>query len=149
MIIIFVTVVTVATDLAIAVVVGVVMASLAFAWQTAKNINADEINNDDNSKEYIIRGPLFFGSSTAFKTLFTPANDPQNIIIDFKNSRVSDHSAIDAIKFIAEQYTRLGKTLHLRHLSQECKSLIGKAGSMIEVNMIEDPQYRVATDLLE
>jgi SulP family sulfate permease len=149
LIIITVTLVTVATDLAIAVVVGVVMASLVFAWQTAKNIYAEEHINKDGSKEYIIHGPLFFGSCTKFKTLFSPKSDSQDVIIDFKGSRVSDHSAIDAIKYIVEQYKRSGKTLHLRHLSLECKSLLGKAGNMIEINMLEDPDYHVATDKLD
>jgi len=149
LIIITVTLVTVATDLAIAVVVGVVMASLVFAWQTAKNIYAEEHINKDGSKEYIIHGPLFFGSCTKFKTLFSPKSDSQDVIIDFKGSRVADHSAIDAIKYIVEQYKRSGKTLHLRHLSFECKSLLGKAGNMVEINMLEDPDYHVATDKLD
>ena len=146
LIIVIVTAVTVATDLAIAVVIGVIMASLVFAWQTAKDIHAEEKNIDDQSKEYIIHGPLFFGSSTKFKSLFSPKVDPQDVIIDFKHSRVADHSAIDAIKFIANQYTQNGKTLHLRHLSLACKSLLGKAGNMVEINMLEDPDYLVATD---
>jgi len=144
LIIIVVTGVTVATDLAIAVIVGVIMASLVFAWQTAKNIYAEEHITEGDSKEYIIHGPLFFGSSTGFKSLFSPNSDPNDVIIDFKYSRVADHSAIDAIKFIADQYTVLGKKLHLRHLSIECKSLLGKAGNMVEVNMLEDPDYFVA-----
>jgi len=146
LIIIVVTAVTVATDLAIAVVIGVIMASLVFAWQTAKNIYAETKTTQDNAKEYIIHGPLFFGSSTKFKSLFSPRTDPKEIIIDFKHSRVADHSAIDAIKFIANQYTQHDKNLHLRHLSLECKSLLGKAGNMVEVNMLEDPDYLVATD---
>ena len=146
LIIIVVTAVTVATDLAIAVLVGVIMASLTFAWETAKNICAEEKTNKDQSKEYQIHGPVFFGSSTKFKSLFSPSTDPQEVIIDFKYSRVADHSAIDAIKFIANQYINYGKVLHLRHLSLECKALLGKAGSMVEVNMLEDPDYYVAID---
>jgi SulP family sulfate permease len=149
LIIITVTGVTVATDLAVAVLVGVIMASLVFAWETAKNIYADEEINNNGSKEYLVHGPLFFGSSTKFKSLFSPKTDPKNVIIDFKGSRVADHSAIDAIKNIADQYALLGKTLHLRHLSLECKSLLGRAGSMVEVNMLEDPDYHVATDKLD
>lgn len=149
LIIIVVTVVTVATDLAVAVVVGVIMASLVFAWQTAKNIEAEESSTNDGSKVYMIHGPLFFGASTKFKTLFSPETDPQDIIIDFKYSRVADHSAIDAIKYVVDQYTRYGKTLHLRHLSHECQLLLGKAGNMVEVNVLEDPDYHVATDTLE
>jgi sulfate permease, SulP family len=149
LIIVVVTAVTVATDLAVAVLVGVVMASLVFAWQTAKNIYADVTTTQDDLKAYIIHGPLFFGSSTNFKALFSPDTDPQEVIIDFKHSRVSDHSAIDAIKLVANQYVRYGKTLHLRHLSLECKALLGKAGNMVEVNMLEDPSYHVATNVLD
>jgi sulfate permease, SulP family len=149
LIIITVTGVTVATDLAVAVLVGVVMASLVFAWETAKNIYVDEKISNVGSKEYLVHGPLFFGSSTKFKSLFSPKTDPKDVIIDFKGSRVADHSAIDAIKYIADQYTALGKKLHLRHLSLECKSLLGRASSMVEVNMLEDPDYHVATDKLD
>jgi len=148
LIIITVTAVTVATDLAIAVIVGVIMASLVFAWQTAKNISAKESTVDDNAKAYLIHGPLFFGSSTSFKNLFSPQTDPKDIIIDFKHSRVCDHSAIEAIKSVAEQYSQANKTLHLRHLSAECSALLGKAASLVEVNVMEDPDYHVATDSL-
>ena len=147
-IIIVVTVVTVMTDLAIAVIVGVILASLVFAWQTAKNIYAETKINTDGSKEYILHGPLFFSSSTRFKSLFAPEDDPTEVIIDFKYSRVSDHSAIDAIAYVAECYSNLGKNLHLRHLSLECKELLGKAGNLVEVNVLEDPDYHVATDKL-
>lgn len=145
LIIVVVTAVTVATDLAIAVVVGVILASLVFAWQTAKNIHAVERINAEGSKEYEVHGPLFFGSSSHFKELFSPSTDPQDVIIDFKYSRVADHSAIDSIKSIAAHYAMLGKKLHLRHLSLECKTLLGKAGDMVEVNMLEDPDYFVAS----
>ncbi len=107
LIIIVVTAVTVVTDLAVAVVVGVIMASLVFAWQTAKNIYAEERTTKQGSKEYLIHGPLFFGSSSKFKSLFTLEADPSDIIIDFNHSRVADHSAIDAIKFIVTCYVYL------------------------------------------
>jgi sulfate permease, SulP family len=148
LIIIMVTGVTVATNLATAVVVGVIMASLVFAWETAKNISAEEYEGED-SKIYKVHGPLFFGSSTAFKQLFAPSADPENVIIDFKYSRVSDHSAIDAIKFIVKRYMLHNKTVHLRHLSPECRMLLGKAGDMVDVNVMEDPDYHVATDVLD
>ncbi|MDF1654440.1 MAG: SulP family inorganic anion transporter [Coxiellaceae bacterium] len=131
-IIVVVTAVTVATDLAIAVVVGVILASLVFAWQTARKIHTEQTTHDDGSKEYTLHGPLFFGSSTAFKALFSPASDPKDVIINFKHSRVADHSAIDAIRFVAEQYKQYGKKLHLRHVSQECKRLLGRAGDLVE-----------------
>lgn len=149
LIIIIVTAVTVATNLATAVVVGVIMASLEFAWETAKNIYAEEKDLGNGTKEYIIHGPLFFGSTSNFKTLFSTITDPKDIIIDFKYSRVADHSAIDAIKFIVNEYAIRRKTLHLRHLSPECKLLLGKAGNMVEVSVLEDPDYHVATDVLD
>ncbi len=131
-IIVVVTAVTVATDLAIAVVVGVILASLVFAWQTAKKIHAEQVTHDDGVKEYTLHGPLFFGSSTEFKNLFSPETDPGEVIINFKHSRVADHSAIDAISLIAEKYKQLGKKLHLRHVSKECKRLLGRAGDMVD-----------------
>ncbi|MDC0535838.1 SulP family inorganic anion transporter [Francisellaceae bacterium] len=148
LIIITVTIVTVVTDLAIATIVGVIMAALVFAWQTAKNIYAEEKVNENGSKEYILHGPLFFGSTTKFKTLFTPSSDPNDVIIDFKYSRVADHSAIDAIKYVTAQYDKYGKVFHLRHLSPECRTLLGKAGQMVDVNIMEDPDYHVASDEL-
>jgi SulP family sulfate permease len=93
-----------------------------------------------------LRGPLFFGSTQAFKQLFHIHDDPNDVIIDFMHSRVADHSAIDAIKFIADEYISAGKTLHLKHLSLECKKLLGKAGDLLEVNVLEDPDYHVVTD---
>ncbi|MCF6776134.1 SulP family inorganic anion transporter [Thiotrichales bacterium 19X7-9] len=151
LIIITVTIVTVLTDLAIAVIVGVIMASLVFAWESAKNIYTEEKLNDQNGKkqkEYILHGPLFFGSTTHFKTLFKYDEDPNEVIIDFKYSRVCDHSAIDAINSIADTYTNLGKNLHLRHLSSECLELLGKAKNLVEVNVLEDPDYHIASDKL-
>jgi SulP family sulfate permease len=149
LIIITVTTVTVATNLAIAVLVGVIMASLVFAWQTAKDIHATETTNDDGSKEYHIHGPLFFGSTTHFRRLFSPKTDPDKIIIDFKHSRVADHSAIDVIRYTVSRYKLFGKSLQLRHLSPECRLLLGKAASLVEVDILEDPTYHVATDTLD
>ena len=149
LIIIVVTVVTVLTDLAIATVVGVILASLVFAWQTAKNIYTQESVDEHGSKAYILHGPLFFASSTQFKSLFKFATDPDDVIIDFQHSRVADHSAIDAIKAVVSRYVQLGKTLHLRHLSLECKTLLGKAGGLVEVNVLEDPDYHVVSDQLD
>jgi len=148
-IIVAVTVVTVLTNLAIAVVVGVIIASLEFAWQTAKNINADCIDVEPGVKEYILHGPLFFGSASSFKEIFAFNDNADSIIIDFNNSRVVDHSAIDAIKYVVDQYSINNKELHLRHLSSECKLLLGRAGGMVDVNVLDDPTYHVATDVLE
>lgn len=149
LIIIVVTVVTVLTDLAIAVVVGVIMASLVFAWNSAKNIYTKKKLNQQGEKEYLLHGSLFFGSTTQFKTLFDYQSDPKEVIIDFNFSRVCDHSAIDAIKSVADEYIKLGKNLHLRHLSEECRKLLGKAGNLVEINVLEDPDYHIAMDKLD
>jgi len=139
--------VTVATDLAMAVVVGVIVSALVFAWEHAQHIRAD-IKNEDGTKVYELHGPLFFGSTSFFLELFDPANDPENVVIEFKHSRVADHSAVEVIDTLAERYTKLGKNLSLRHLSSDCRTLLTKAGDLVEVDVIEDPKYRVATDKL-
>ncbi|MGF1730977.1 SulP family inorganic anion transporter [Photobacterium kasasachensis] len=146
--IILVTCVTVAADLALAVIVGVIYSALVFAWDHAKHIYASSHTNEKGSKVYAVNGPLFFGSASHFLELFDAKNDPSDVIIDFAGSRVSDHSAIEAIDTVAERYASLGKTLHIRHLSPECRSLLKKAGNLVEVNMLEDPTYKVATDTL-
>lgn len=146
--IILVTCVTVAADLALAVIVGVIYSALVFAWDHAKHIYASSHINEAGSKVYAVNGPLFFGSASHFLELFDAKNDPSDVIIDFAGSRVSDHSAIEAIDTVAERYAGLGKTLHIRHLSPECRSLLKKAGNLVEVNMLEDPTYKVATDTL-
>jgi len=140
--------VTVATDLAMAVVVGVIVAALVFAWEHAKHINVKSYIDDNGSKIYELNGPLFFGSVKNFRELFQPENDPDDVIIEFQNSRVTDHSAIEAIDSLAERYIKAGKKLHLRHLSEECKTLLDKAGDLVEVNRMEDPNYHVADDKL-
>jgi len=143
-----VAVVTVLTDLAIAVVVGVIMSALVFAWEHAKHISAKTYVDDKGFKFYEITGPLFFGSVQNFHELFDPANDPQEVVVDFANTRVYDHSGLEAIDTLAERFARAQKTLHLRHLSAECKDLMDKAGSLVEVNVMEDPSYHVADDRL-
>ena len=140
--------VTVATDLAIAVIVGVIVSALVFAWEHAKHINVNSYIDDKGSKVYELNGPLFFGSVKNFRELFSPLDDPADVIIEFQNSRVTDHSAIEAIDSLAAQYIKAGKQLHLRHLSEECKQLLDKAGSLVEVNRLEDPSYHVADDKL-
>ena len=147
-IIVVVTLVTVFTNLAIAVIIGIILASLIFAWQISKHIHAKTLINKSGSKEYHISGPLFFSSASSFKDLFNPLEDPTDIIIDFKDSRVCDHSAIDAIQVVTESYIESNKKVHLRHLSPECKILLGKVGNMVEANILEDPDYHVATDNL-
>lgn len=147
-VIVLVTVVTVFTDLAIAVGVGVITSALMFAWDHAKHIYATSKSTPDGTKEYVIHGPIFFGSTANFLELFDAQNDPKDVIVDFGQSRVADHSAIEAIETLAERYSALGKTLHLRHLSPDCRRLLSKAGSLIEINVKEDPSYKVATDVL-
>lgn len=142
-VIVLVTVVTVMTDLAVAVFVGVIASALMFAWQHAKHIYADTCINEEGSKEYKVNGPIFFGSTANFLELFDAKEDPQDVIVDFANSRVTDHSAIEAIDTIAERYAAQGKTLHLRHLSQDCVAMLHKAGSLVEANVAEDPIYKV------
>ncbi len=140
--------VTVATDLAIAVVVGVIVSALVFAWENAKHIHVNSYTDENGSKVYELNGPLFFGSVKNFRELFSPLDDPDDVIIEFQNSRVADHSAIEAIDSLAVQYIKAGKKLHLRHLSEECKQLLDKAGDLVEVNRMEDPSYHVADDKL-
>jgi len=147
-VLILVSAVTVATDLAIAVVVGVIVSALVFAWEHAKHINVKGYDDENGSRVYELNGPLFFGSINHFKNLFDPQNDPDDVIIEFQNSRVADHSAIEAIDNLAEKYIKAGKKLHLRHLSPECRLLLTKAGDLVEVNMMEDPKYHVADDQL-
>ncbi|MFW1257877.1 SulP family inorganic anion transporter [Vibrio parahaemolyticus] len=147
-VIVLVTVVTVLTDLAVAVAVGVIASALMFAWQHAKHIYADTCLNAEGSKEYKIHGPIFFGSAANFLELFNAPEDPKDVIVDFADSRVTDHSAIEAIETLAERYASIGKTLHLRHLSPDCRKLLDKAGSLVEINVKEDPSYKVATDIL-
>ncbi|MCW8916312.1 MAG: SulP family inorganic anion transporter [Magnetovibrio sp.] len=140
--------VTVFTDLAIAVVVGVIVSALVYAWKNASRIQVLTSTNPQGGKEYQLEGPLFFGSVTAFRDLFDPDNDPDDVVVDFKLSRVADHSGLEAIDALAERYQRRGKRLHLRHLSPECRKLLHRAKDLVEVNVIEDPNYHVATDEL-
>jgi len=146
-VLVLVSAVTVFTDLAIAVVVGVIVSALFFAWEHASHINVKSYDEGD-SRIYELNGVLFFGSVKNFLDLFTPADDPDDVIIEFQNSRVADHSAIEAIDNLAEKYIKAGKKLHLRHLSPECTLLLTKAGDLVEVNVMEDPTYHVADDQL-
>ncbi len=145
-VLILVSAVTVATDLAVAVVVGVIVSALFFAWDHASHINIKGYDNEYGIRIYELNGPLFFGSVKSFMELFNPEEDPQEVIIEFQNSRVADHSAIEAIDNLAVKYIKAGKTLHFRHLSPECRELLKKAGDLVEVNLMEDPKYHVADD---
>jgi len=138
--------VTVFTDLAVAVVVGVIISALVFAWTHAKEVRVEKRENRYGSHYYTVHGPLFFGSTAAFSEQFTPREDNSDVIIDFADSRVCDHSGIEAIDSLALRYKKNGRTLHLIHLSPECKKLLKKAGDMVEVNVVEDPDYFVAIE---
>jgi SulP family sulfate permease len=141
-----VTGVTVVYDLAIAVFAGVIISALVFAWENALRIRARKTIDKHGIKHYEIYGPLFFGSTTLFISKFDIDEDPVEVIIDFAESRIMDQSAIEAINKVAELYLASGKTLHLRHLSQDCASLIKKADTLIDVNVLEDPDYFVSID---
>lgn len=147
-VLVLVSVITVFTDLAIAVITGVIVSALVFAWQHARRIGVRSQMQENGSKLYQLEGPLFFGSVSAFRDLFDIAGDPDDVIIDFRNSRVCDHSALEAIDTLGERYLAENKKLHLLHLSEDCRLMLKKSGSLCEVNVIEDPHYRVAVDEL-
>ena len=133
-------------NLALAVVVGVIIAALVFAWDNAKRIRARKFIDERGVKHYEIYGPLFFGSVTAFNEKFDVLNDPEEVIIDFQESRVVDMSAIEALNKITERYLKVGKKIHLKHLSPDCRTLLKNAEEIIEVNILEDPTYKVVVD---
>jgi len=147
-VIFLVSAVTVATDLAIAVVVGVIVSALVFAWEHAKHVSVNRKIRENGDIVYEVNGPLFFGSVSNFIEQFDVENDGDEVFINFKNSRVADHSAIEAIDTLAERYVSRGKKLHLKYLTKECRQLLKKAGDLVEVNVIEDPDYHIATDKL-
>ncbi|XAT60122.1 STAS domain-containing protein [Rhodobacteraceae bacterium Araon29] len=142
---ILVTVVTVISDLAVAVVVGVIVSALAYAWNNARRISANTAIHDDGHKSYLIQGPLFFGSSEGFAELFSPEQDPQTVIIDFAESRVVDQSALQAIEALSAKYEAVGKKIQLRHLSRDCHKLLTRAGHLV-VGSEDDPDYGVAVN---
>ena len=134
-------------NLALAVIIGVIIAALVFAWDNAQRIRARKYIDEKGIKHYEIYGPLFFGSVTVFNEKFNVLNDPEEIIIDFKESRVVDMSAIEALNKMTERYEKVGKKVHLRHLSADCQKLLKNADKIIDVNVLEDPSYRVMSDL--
>jgi SulP family sulfate permease len=136
-------------NLALAVIAGVIVSALAFAWENAKRIRARKYIDEQGIKHYEIYGPLFFGSVAAFQEKFDVAGDPNEVIIDFKESRVADHSAIEALNKLTDRYARAGKKVHLRHLSEDCRQLLNKASAIIDVNYWEDPHYKVVDNKLE
>ena len=133
-------------NLALAVLIGVIISALVFAWESAKRIRARKYVDENGVKHYELFGPLFFGSTTAFSEKFDVENDPNEIIIDFAESKITDMSAIDAVNKITERYASIGKKVHLKHLSSDCIDLLKNAEAIIDVNIMEDPTYKVAVD---
>ncbi len=151
-VLIAVSAITVWQDLAIAVIAGVIMSALVFAWKNATMIRARKTVKDDGTKVYTIWGPLFFGSVQNFNAKFDPAGDPESIEIDFIESKVSDHSGMEAIRGIANKYAALGKKVKLTHLSPDCKALLLKGNdsfNQVIEESIEDPRYYVVTDTVD
>lgn len=151
-VLITVSAITVWQDLAIAVIAGVIMSALKFAWDNAVRIRARKSIKENGTKVYEIWGPLFFGSTQSFAEKFDVKQDPKNIEIDFIESRVSDHSGIEALERIMDKYIDLGKSVTLTHLSPECQGLLKKANPNFDKyiqSSIEDPRYHVVTDLMD
>lgn len=130
-------------NLALAVLIGVIISALVFAWDNAKRIRARKFIDENGAKHYEIFGPLFFGSVTGFAEKFDVQDDPQTIIIDFGESRIVDMSAIEALNAVTKRYHKSGKTVYLRHLSPDCIALLKNAEAIIEVNIVNDPSYKV------
>lgn len=133
-------------NLALAVVIGVIIAALVFAWENSKRIRARKRFDEEGAKHYEIYGPLFFGSVAVFNSKFDVLNDPDVVYIDFRESRVVDMSAIEALNKITERYQKVGKTVHLKYLSKDCRMLLKNAEAIIDVNVLEDPKYKLVVD---
>ncbi len=139
-----VTIVTIFFDLAIAVIIGVIISALVFAWKHAK-IYATEQQIDENTKKYILNGPLFFASTQSFLDVFNIKEDPKNIIIDFKNTRVMDASGAEAIEKLYKKYKEAGKNITIEHLSKDCLAILEQAKSSV-IESEDDPNYKIARD---
>ncbi|GJM33325.1 MAG: sodium-independent anion transporter [Saprospiraceae bacterium] len=133
-------------NLALAVIIGVIISALVFAWENAKRIRARKRIDENGVKYYEIYGPLFFGSIGVFNEKFDVLNDPDEVVIDFSESKIVDMSGIEAVNKITERYNKVGKKLHLKHLSKDCRTLLHNANEIIEVNIVEDPTYKVIFD---
>jgi sulfate permease, SulP family len=140
--------VTIIADLAIAVIAGVIVSALVFAWEHAKQLKVYTEKDKNGMTVHQLHGTLFFASIANFQALFNPASDDAQVVIDFKHAKVMDHSALMAIDSLAAKYRAVGKSLHLRHLSPDCQELLESAKAIIEVNLLEDPKYRVSDDKL-
>ncbi len=148
LVIIAVSIITVYTNLAVAVAIGLIISALVFAWKKGKKIDCETYTDEHGTKVYKLNGALFFGSAHNFNTLFDPANDPKDVVIDFLHSRVYDHSALDAVHKLTEKYAEAGKSLHLLNLSKECLELLGNAEGVVEVSVIENLDWHLAVDEL-
>jgi SulP family sulfate permease len=146
LVLVLVTVLTVVFDLAIAVLIGVIASALVFAWESAVRIRVRKHTDDEGVKHYEVWGPLFFASTQLFQEKFEPHQDPTEIIVDFKESRIIDHSGIEAVQKLTARYSAMNKRIRLKHLSEDCRKLLDTAGNMVEVNIMEDPHYKVVTD---
>lgn len=133
-------------NLALAVLIGVILSALVFAWESAKRISVKKIEEADGVLRYEVWGPLFFGSVANFTDKFDISSDPENIIVDFKHSRVADMSAIDALNKLTERYKKINKNLHLIHLSEDCRRMLNNADEIIEVSVLEDPKGFIANN---
>lgn len=145
-VLILVSLVTVFTDLAIAVIVGVIVSALVFAWESAKHVHIRTCLKDTGAKVYHVNGQLYFSSVAEFQEFFDPKNDPDEVIIDFKEARLWDHSALEVIEALAARYDGYGKKLHVRHLSRDCQVLLERSGMLIVDKESDDPVYGLAVD---
>lgn len=135
-------------NLALAVLIGVIVSALSFAWKNARTIRAKEKYDEKGIKHYEVIGPLFFGSAKTFQDIFDIITDPDEIVIDFKDSRIIDHSAIEAVNKITERYAKQNKTVHLAHLSKDCLLMLDNASAIIDINILEDPNYKIVSNKL-
>ncbi|MFT5849636.1 MAG: SulP family sulfate permease [Patiriisocius sp.] len=148
-VLILVSATTVLYDLAIAVIVGIVVSALVFSWKKSQSIEAKTFLDKKGSKHYELNGNLYFASVQSFSQIFTVAKDPAEVFIDFRDARIMDHSAIEAVNALTDKYLKSGKKLHLYHLSHDCRRLLKNAEKIVEVNVEEDPVYEVADDQLD
>jgi len=146
---ILVALITLFSDLAVAVLIGVIVSALVFAWEHAKQVSVSTAIDESGRKVYVLKGSVFFASIANFQALFTPHDDPAQVVVDFAQAKVVDHSALAAIDALAERYAQQDKQLSLKHLSPDCRALLGKAKDLVEVNLLEDPTYAVADDKLD
>lgn len=135
-------------NLALAVLIGVIVSALSFAWENASRIRARKSFDENGGKHYEIMGPLFFGSVKTFQDKFNIITDPDEIFIDFKESRIVDHSAIEAVNKITERYAKQNKVVHLAHLSKDCREMLDNASAIIDINIMEDPKYKLVSNKL-